>query len=134
LAGKIHIYYIRSFIAMSGGESIPEVAGGVPRGPVRPVPDDPEGRTYAQAIAAKLAEKALAGDARAAGQLADRAEGRVRQSPPEDDDDGKMTITIRRVGTWNECESSAPDYGFNLTGVFAASSTLNASPVRVLKM
>jgi hypothetical protein len=45
-----------------------------------PVPDDREGRTYAEAIAAKLAEKALAGDIRAAQEIADRAEGRARQS------------------------------------------------------
>ena len=44
------------------------------------VPDDPEGRTYAEAIARKLAEKALHGDIRAAQELADRAEGRARQS------------------------------------------------------
>lgn len=45
-----------------------------------PVPDDPEGRTYAEAIAKKLAQKALAGDIRAAQELADRAEGKARQS------------------------------------------------------
>ena len=45
-----------------------------------PVPNDPEGRTYAEAIAKKLAQKALAGDIRAAQELADRAEGKARQS------------------------------------------------------
>lgn len=44
------------------------------------VPGDKEGRTYAQAIADELAERALAGDIRAAQELADRAEGRPRQS------------------------------------------------------
>ena len=44
------------------------------------VPDDPEGRTYAEAIAKRLAEKALAGDIRAAQEIADRAEGKARQS------------------------------------------------------
>jgi hypothetical protein len=44
------------------------------------VPDDSQGRTYAEAIAEKLAQKALAGDIRAAQELADRAEGRPRQS------------------------------------------------------
>src|SRR6516164_65411 len=44
------------------------------------VPNDPEGRTYAQAIAETLAQKALAGDIRAAQEIADRAEGRARQS------------------------------------------------------
>jgi Family of unknown function (DUF5681) len=46
----------------------------------QPVPNDPEGRTYAGAIAQTLAEKALAGDIRAAQEIADRAEGRPRQS------------------------------------------------------
>ena len=46
----------------------------------QPVPDDPEGRTYAQAIAETLAAKALEGDIRAAQELADRAEGKPRQS------------------------------------------------------
>jgi Family of unknown function (DUF5681) len=45
-----------------------------------PVPADAEGRTYAQKIAATLAEKAAEGDIRAAAELADRAEGRARQS------------------------------------------------------
>jgi hypothetical protein len=45
-----------------------------------PVPDDAEGRTYAQAIAATLAAKALDGDIRAAQELGDRAEGKPRQS------------------------------------------------------
>ena len=44
------------------------------------VPDDPDGRTYAEVIAAMLAEKALEGDIRAAQEIADRAEGRSRQS------------------------------------------------------
>jgi hypothetical protein len=44
------------------------------------VPDDPEGRTYAEAIAKTLAQKALAGDIRAAQEIADRAEGKARQS------------------------------------------------------
>lgn len=46
----------------------------------QPVPNDPEDRTYAEAIAQTLAEKALAGDIRAAQEIADRAEGRPRQS------------------------------------------------------
>jgi hypothetical protein len=45
-----------------------------------PVLGDPEGRTYAEKIAATLAEKAAKGDIRAAGELADRAEGKPRQS------------------------------------------------------
>lgn len=46
----------------------------------QPVPNNPERRTYAEAIALTLMEKALAGDIRAAQELADRAEGRARQS------------------------------------------------------
>src|SRR5215469_2579600 len=46
----------------------------------KPVPNDPDGRTYAQVIAQVLADKAIAGDLRAAQELADRAEGRSRQS------------------------------------------------------
>ena len=46
----------------------------------RPVPGDPQGRTYSQAIAETLAAKALEGDIRAAQELADRAEGKPRQS------------------------------------------------------
>jgi hypothetical protein len=46
----------------------------------QPVPNDPEGRTYAEAIAQTLGEKALAGDIRAAQELADRAEGKARQA------------------------------------------------------
>jgi hypothetical protein len=45
-----------------------------------PVPGDSKGRTYAQKIATTLAEKAAKGDIRAAQELADRAEGRARQS------------------------------------------------------
>lgn len=44
------------------------------------VPNDPQARTYAQVIAAKLAKKAMRGDVGAAKELADRAEGRARQS------------------------------------------------------
>src|SRR5271169_3501585 len=46
----------------------------------RLVPDDADGRTYAEAIAETLAQKALSGDIRAAQELADRAEGKPRQS------------------------------------------------------
>ena len=43
-----------------------------------PVPEDPSGRTYAEAIAEQLAERALAGDIRAVREIADRAEGKTR--------------------------------------------------------
>ena len=44
------------------------------------LPDDAEGRTFAEAIAETLGQKALAGDIRAAQEIADRAEGKPRQS------------------------------------------------------
>ena len=44
------------------------------------VPNDPQGRTYAEAVAQALAQKAIAGDIRAAQEIADRAEGRARQA------------------------------------------------------
>jgi hypothetical protein len=46
----------------------------------KPVPGDMRGRTYAQAISEKLATKAVEGDIRAAQELADRAEGKARQT------------------------------------------------------
>lgn len=45
----------------------------------QPVPNNPT-CTYAQAIAQKLAERALKGDILAAREIADRAEGKARQS------------------------------------------------------
>jgi hypothetical protein len=64
---------------------------------VQPFPGDAEGRTYAQVIAAKLAEKALAGDIAAAKELADRAEGRAR---PSDEESGATTNQILIVPSW----------------------------------
>jgi hypothetical protein len=46
----------------------------------QPVPGDPYGRTYAEKIATVLAERATKGDIRAAQEIADRAEGKPRQS------------------------------------------------------
>jgi hypothetical protein len=43
----------------------------------QPAPDN-SGLTFAEAIARKLADKALEGDVRAAEELADRAEGKTR--------------------------------------------------------
>ena len=45
-----------------------------------PLPNDSQSRTYAEAIAQMLADKAVAGDIRAAQEIADRAEGRARQA------------------------------------------------------
>lgn len=47
---------------------------------VKPVPDDPTGQTYAEAIVERLAEAALNGNIAAAREIADRAEGKARQS------------------------------------------------------
>jgi hypothetical protein len=44
------------------------------------IPGDPGQRTYAEAIAQTLVEKALKGDIRAAQELGDRVEGRARQA------------------------------------------------------
>lgn len=46
----------------------------------QPIPGDEAGRTYAQAIAERLAELAIKGHLGAARELADRAEGRAGQS------------------------------------------------------
>jgi hypothetical protein len=46
----------------------------------QPLPGNTEGRTYAEAIAQMLGKKAIGGDIRAAQEIADRAEGRARQS------------------------------------------------------
>ena len=43
----------------------------------QPFPDDPEGRTWAQVIAVKLARAAVNGDVQAARELADRVEGKA---------------------------------------------------------
>jgi len=43
----------------------------------KPVPGDPKNRTYAQAIAERLAELALKGHSSSIRELADRAEGRA---------------------------------------------------------
>ncbi len=56
------------------------------------VSDDPYGRTYAQCIADRLGEMAIAGNLSAAQELADRAEGRPRVSV-----DTTANITSRRV-------------------------------------
>jgi len=46
----------------------------------KPVPRDRSGRSYAEAIAERLAKEALAGNIPAAREIADRAEGKARQS------------------------------------------------------
>ena len=45
-----------------------------------PFPGDKEGRTFAEVIASRVATVAARGDVRAAAELADRTEGRIRRS------------------------------------------------------
>jgi hypothetical protein len=56
------------------------------------MPGDPESRSYAEAIADKLALQALKGDIRAAQELADRAEGRPSQAPPAEQSGVKYVV------------------------------------------
>ena len=59
-----------------------------------PIPGDPESRSYAEAIADKLALLALRGDIRAAQELADRAEGRPSQMAPPTELSGVKYIVL----------------------------------------
>jgi hypothetical protein len=58
------------------------------------IPGDPESRSYAEAIADKLAQLALKGDIRAAQELADRAEGRPSQMVPPAEQNGVKVIIL----------------------------------------
>src|SRR5215470_3318038 len=58
------------------------------------IPGDPEGRTYAEGIADKLARLAMKGDIRAAQELADRAEGRPSQMAPPSEQHGVKVIIV----------------------------------------
>ncbi len=44
------------------------------------VPKDPEGRTYAEVVAALMCQRATQGDVAAAKEIADRVEGKARQA------------------------------------------------------
>lgn len=46
----------------------------------QPMPDDPEGRTFAEVIAERMCVAASNGDVSAAREIADRVEGKPRQS------------------------------------------------------
>ena len=46
----------------------------------QPMPDDPEGRTFAEVIAERMCVAASGGDVSAAREIADRTEGKPRQS------------------------------------------------------
>lgn len=52
----------------------------------RPIPNDPDGRSFAEGIMLQLAWKALAGDRAAAHELINRAEGTPRQTLDANDD------------------------------------------------
>src|SRR5262249_6835801 len=58
------------------------------------IPGDPESRSYAEAIADKLAQLALKGDIRAAQELADRAQGRPSQMAPPTEYSGVKYIVL----------------------------------------
>ncbi len=60
------------------------------------VPDDPAGQTYAEAIAERLASAALAGNIPAAREIADRAEGKARQSMEVSGPDGRA-LDVRNM-------------------------------------
>jgi hypothetical protein len=55
-------------------------------------PDDPDGRSYADVIAEKLCQSAMAGDIRAVRELADRAEGKPKVLEGE-----RRAITMEEV-------------------------------------
>ena len=90
----------------------------------RIVPDDPEGRTFAEKIAEVLAKKALKGDVQAARELADRAEGKARQSIAFSHDAHEVALENRtdeeldyfaRTGLWptpEQLEYSSANYRF----------------------
>jgi Family of unknown function (DUF5681) len=59
-----------------------------------PIPGDPESRSYAEAIADKLALLALRGDIRAAQELADRAEGSTSHMAPPAVQNGVKYIVV----------------------------------------
>jgi len=58
------------------------------------IPGDSESRSYAEAIADRLAQLALKGDIRAAQELADRAEGRPSQMAPPTEYSGVKYIVL----------------------------------------
>ena len=64
-----------------------------------PYPNDSEGRTYAEVIAAKLADQAATGDLAAARELADRAEGKAAQSMKLDVTQSSVQEQFNRMST-----------------------------------
>jgi hypothetical protein len=58
------------------------------------VPGDPQGRTFAEAIADEWGQRALKGDIRAAVELADRAEGRPGQDNPATEESKGVKVIV----------------------------------------
>ena len=68
-------------------------------------PRDPKGRTYAQVIADNIVKKAVKGNLSAASEIADRVEGRPRQSLELDNPSGPApTINIQFVAVEQSTE------------------------------
>jgi hypothetical protein len=66
---------------------------------LRDVPGDPNQRTYAELIAESVAREAVRGKIQAAVEMADRTEGRARQSvEPIGENDRKVEIIITHIG------------------------------------
>src|SRR4029453_4493897 len=63
-----------------------------------PIPGDPEGRTYADAAAEMLAKEAAAGNVAAAKELADRTEGRPKQTVDVTVDERKRELYENAIG------------------------------------
>jgi hypothetical protein len=71
-----------------------------------PVPNDPEGRTWAELIAEAQVRDAVRGNVQAAREIADRTEGRARQAI--EFEDRTMTQAFERMTT-EELEAYARD-------------------------
>ena len=71
-----------------------------------PVPNDPEGRTWAELIAEAQVRDAVRGNVQAAREIADRTEGKARQAI--EFEDGTMTQAFERM-TIEELEAYARD-------------------------
>jgi hypothetical protein len=70
----------------------------------KPVPGDKLKRTYAEAIAQAVAEKAIEGDTRAAQEITDRVEGRVVQKAELSGADGQP-MQFESLGSRHEVEA-----------------------------
>lgn len=69
-----------------------------------PFPDDEHGRTYAEVIAAKMAEKAASGEDRAIQEVIDRVEGKAKQTVNlKMDRRERLELAIRRIMEAGNC-------------------------------